>query len=51
MAIAETITSHNKVSKTEDDLKYLTCVENMQKAIPDPNDTDGRSKFLQDCYK
>jgi hypothetical protein len=31
------------------DLQYKNCVTEMQKAIPDPNDTEGRIDFLKDC--
>lgn len=33
------------------DLKYDNCVTEMQQAIPDPNETDQRSTFLQECYE
>jgi hypothetical protein len=29
--------------------RFNTCVTEMQRAIPDPNDTEGRSSFLQTC--
>ncbi len=41
-----------KVHKSTEDLKYLKCVSDMQKAIPDPNDTEGRAEFLKNyCYE
>lgn len=40
--------SESRKNTTERDLKYLNCVEAMQKAIPDPND-NGRASFLQSC--
>ena len=33
-----------------DQARYNLCVEVMREAIPNPNDTDERSTFLQDCY-
>lgn len=32
-------------------LKYDNCVAKMQKAIPDPNDTEARSIYLETCYE
>ena len=29
--------------------RFNLCVTEMQKAIPDPNDTEGRSSFLETC--
>lgn len=49
VGVSSFFTSENKVEKTQKDLKYLTCVEEMQKAIPDANDTEARSAFLKDC--
>jgi hypothetical protein len=31
-------------------LRYESCVTEMQKAIPDANDTEGRAQFLKNCH-
>lgn len=36
--------------RTEEDLQTL-CQYEMQKAIPDANDTEARAAFLKGCYE
>lgn len=42
---------NQSIEKTVFTLKYDNCVTEMTNAIPDPNDTQERSKFLKNCYE
>lgn len=42
--------SENKQMNLDQE-RYRVCVSEMQKAIPDPNDTNSRSVFLENCQK
>lgn len=45
------MTLPSKEEQTVQNLKYDNCVTEMTNAIPDPNDTQERSKFLKNCYE
>jgi len=45
------ISKPSRAEITVQNLKYDNCVTEMQRAIPDPNETEERSKFLEACYE